>query len=274
MKLKKIIILLSGLALFGFSAGPAYAIEGKTTGIENRVNAIGTIKPTVAALITEKAEARVTKVMTRLQTNATNEINRRLASLNKLILKINTVIRLTADQKTTLIAQVQTEIDSLNLLLTKIKTDTSPADLAADKKSIVDTYRIFALFIPKMQVIISANRTLDVANNYKAISTKLAARIATAKTAGQDVTAAQADLDDANAKIADAITLANNAIITVTPLAPAGWPGNKTTLETARKMLALSHQDLARANNDFKKIAQILKSFTKPTPKPTATPTP
>jgi multidrug resistance efflux pump len=77
-------------------------------------------------------------------------------------------------------------------------------------------------------------------------------------------------LADMTAKLADANTQATNAINTVVPLVPAGYPGNKTTLESARTILATVRTDLKAALSDATQIRQLLKGTTNaPTPTPT-----
>src|SRR5260221_6677463 len=96
-----------------------------------------------------KALAAQEDKMARLKTRAENEIDRRVAGLTKLIDRINGIQRLSADQKTTLVSQLQAEISALNSLKAKIASDTDIATLRTDVQSIVKSYRIYALFIPK-----------------------------------------------------------------------------------------------------------------------------
>ena len=62
-------------------------------------------------------------------------------------------------------------------------------------------------------------------------------------------------------KIADAQTQAQNAMSTAIPLTPEGYPGNKTSLESARKMIQTGHQDLMSAYHDAQEIVQGLRSI-------------
>lgn len=240
------------------------------------------VSPTFKA----RAAERAANLVDRLKDKASKELDRRISSLNKLLTRINGIKRLTADQKSTLTTQVQNEISNLNALKTKIAGDTDIATLRTDVQSIVKSYRIYALFIPKIYIIVNADRLVDIADEMTQIAGKLQARIDAAKVAGNDTTEMQNLLSDYNAKIADAKTQAQNAINLVMPLIPDGFPGNKTTLQSARTTLQTARADLRDARKDTQQIRQILVKFgirvnakitpvgPTPTLKPTPTPTP
>jgi len=212
-----------------------------------------------------------------LQARANKEIDRRVNSLqNKLIPRIKNMKRLTADQKSSLTSQVQTEITSLNNLKTKIAGDTDLATLKADVRSIVTSYRVFALFIPQISLLSAADRTLTITDKINTLATKLQTRMQTAQNKGNDVSSLQTKLTDMQNKISDAKTQANNIINAVIPLTPGGYPGNTSTLQSARTMLQTAHQDVVTARQDAKVIIQGLRAFgkTKTAISPTGTPAP
>lgn len=66
-----------------------------------------------------------------------------------------------------------------------------------------------------------------------------------------------------NAKIADAKTQATDAIDTVLPLTPDGYPANASILQSARKMIQAGRLDLVTALQDGQKIRHGLKDFDK-----------
>jgi len=212
----------------------------------------------------ESAMKQVNKI-DRLKSLANKELARRIDALQKIITKINEVKRLTPAQKASLVSQVRTEIASLTALQTKIQGDTDLVTLQADTQSVIKDYRVFALFIPEIYLITSANRVLDIADNMSSVAGKLQARITEDKAKGDDVTKLQTLLTDMNAKIADGKTQANNAINLVLPLTPAGFPANKTVLESARKLVQTAHQDLMDAFHDGQQIFQGLHTLQKPT---------
>ncbi len=218
----------------------------------------------------ENQAARITS----LKTRADKEIDRRVAALNNLITKINSNKRLSDADKSTFVSQIQSQITTLTTLRSKIDADTDLDTLRADVKSIVDSYRIFALFIPKIHILSSADSMSQAADKLTAIAAKLQTKIQSAQAAGNDVTALQSALSDMQAKVADAKTQYQNAENTVSPLTPDGYPTNKSQLDSARAMIKTGAQDLKTARADAVTIISGLKSMKKtstssPAPKST-----
>jgi len=169
--------------------------------------------PTIKIVIPIKPIKLVT--ITLKKTNALNEIDRRLTSLSGLSDKINAIQRITDVQRVTLLTQVQLEINSLTDLKTKINAETDATALKAEKQSIVDGYRIYALFVPKVEIIVNADKMLSIAD---ALSGKTS-----------DATLQQTITNSKNEAL--------SVIDLVMPLAPEDYPGNKPTLLKARDML-------------------------------------
>lgn len=230
--------------------------------------------PTVSVTAGARTAARDQATITRLKNRADAEITRRLTALNALLTKINAMVRLTSDQKTGFTNGIQGQITSLTNLRTKIDADTDIATLRTDVQSIVQSYRIFALYLPQVEILSHADRALTIIGEMNSISTKLQSRIDAAKSAGNDTTSLQSLMTDRTSKLADASTQAQNAINAVLPLVPSGYPGNKPTLQSARSMLQTARGDMQAAEKDATQVRQGLKGMKKPSTTPTATPTP
>src|ERR1035437_2225976 len=82
-----------------------------------------------------------------LKSRADSEITRRISSLTELISKINTLKKLSVTDKSSFVSKLQTEINSLNTLKTKIDADTDLVTLRTDVASIIQSYRVYALFL-------------------------------------------------------------------------------------------------------------------------------
>ena len=216
-----------------------------------------------------RAAGRQDATMSRLKTRADNEITRRVNALTKLMSRISEMKRLTSDQKTGLTSQAQAEITSLNTLKAKIDADTDIATLRTDVQSITKSYRIYALYIPKMYIIMHADRLLGLVDDMTVLQAKLQVRIDALKAEGKDTSQMQAFISNMTTKLADAKTKAQSAIDMVMPLTPEGFPGNKATLVSARTLLQTVRKDLADAH----KAAQQIRQNAKITPVgPTPTP--
>lgn len=198
-----------------------------------------------------------------LQERASKELTRRINSLNELLTRISEFKKISDAQKASLISQVQAQITSLTTLQAKIAADTDPTTLKTDVQSIIQSYRIYALFMPKIQIIGAADRVLNIADEMSSQAATLQTKIAADQSAGKNVSDLQSLLSDLNAKIADAKTQAQSAIDTVTPLTPDGFPGNKTQLQNARQMITTAVKDLDTARQDGRKIIVGLLKFGK-----------
>jgi len=207
-----------------------------------------------------------------LESRAAHEIDRRLADLSLILTRISTFKHITDSDKASLMLSVKTEITNLKSLKSKIQADTNLATLKADVKSIVDSYRVFVLFIPKIHLLAATDRMLSIADELTSLSVKLQAKIQSAKTAGKDVASLQELLDDITNKVADTKSLASTVQSTVTPLSPDGYPGNRSTLLAGRDMLRTGHNDLIEASHDAQKIIQGLKSLKTSSSTSSATP--
>ncbi|MCX6791996.1 MAG: hypothetical protein NT149_03080 [Candidatus Gottesmanbacteria bacterium] len=221
-----------------------------------------------------KAAATQDAVISRLKTRADAEITRRIDALTTLLTKINAMKSLTSAQKTTFTDGIQSQITSLNTLKTKIDADVDIATLRTDVQSIMKGYRIFAVYLPQVNIMAHADRILVVIDEMNAVSTKLQMRIDETNAAGKNTSAMQNLMTDRGAKLTDASTQANNAITTVVSLTPDGFPGNKTTLQSAQKMLQTARQDLVKALQDMQQIRELLRKAgiqtnAKITPEPT-----
>lgn len=204
--------------------------------------------------------------ITNIKTHADQEINRRITSLNGLITSLKVMKRLSDTQKSTLINQVQQNIDALSALKTKIASDTDMVTLRADIESVVKAYRIYLLFIPKIRILAASDMILDTADKLSSSAAMIQTKIDQQQANGEDVSVLQNSLKDLESKIADAISKAQNAQNAVLPLTPEGYPDNKSILESARAMLKDAHQDLKDARTDIHTIIKGLKKE-HPTPR-------
>lgn len=191
--------------------------------------------------------------VTGLKTRAGNEIDRRIASLNKLMAKINGIQKLSTDQKSKLASQIQNYITELTNLKAKIDAETDLATIKADVKSVVTNYRIYALFMPEINELLAIDRVSIVADKLSNVEISLQGK-------GGD----QALLTDMQNKITDAKSLLQAAQAEITPLTPAGYPGNRTTLQDARAKIKSAGQDLRMAWQEAQKIKQEIKASTNP----------
>lgn len=234
---------------------PSYAKEG--LGLEKISTASqgGNVQP--------RNPTAKNEVMENLRTRADQEITRRVTSLTELVTRINGLKNLSQANKTGLVNKVQAEIAGLNTLKTKIDADTDLTTLRADVKSIIQSYRIYALFVPEIRILIAADAMSTTADNLTTLSTKLQTLIAGSGATGDTLISLQNLLADMQAKVKDANELYQSVKTEVLALTPQGYPGNRTTLMDAREKLKTGAADLRAARSDAKEIIKILRSLKK-----------
>lgn len=235
-----------------------------------------TVSPatTSAAVRRDTVKAEITdQRVTALKEKADKEIERRITALNELIKKIAALKKLPASDKATFTTQIQAEITNLTNLKTKIDADTDIITLRADVKSIVSTYRIFALFLPKIHILVAADMMSETIDRLSQIATKLQVRIQEAKSTGANVIALEAALADMQAKLTDAQKQFDSIETNITSLTPDGYPGNKSTLVNARGLLKTGRLNLIAAQQDAQVIIKGLRVLKVKTPTASASAT-
>lgn len=198
-------------------------------------------------------------VISNLKQRADNEITRRVEALNKLLKILSESKKLSSTTSASLSSQVQSNIDGLNTLKTKIDADTDITTLRADVKSIISNYYIFAFFIDYVHLNAALDRATTTENNIIVVWTKLQTKITEAQGKGQDVASLSANLTDMQNKLNDAKSLTTAASAELSGLLATGYPANKTTLQDARTKLQAIHADLKTAYLDAKKIIHGLR---------------
>lgn len=203
------------------------------------------------------------EVMENLRKRADQEITRRVTSLTELITRINGLKKLSQTNKTDLTNMVKAEITGLNTLKTKIDADTDLATLRADVKSIVQSYRVYAFFIPQIRILSAADLMSQSADSLTVLANKLESLIGKSGATGATLTSLQTYLSDMKARIKEANDTYQAVETEVLALTPAGYPANKTTLEDARAKFKTGSKALKTARDDAKQIVKILRSLKK-----------
>lgn len=263
----KKILFLSIILLF-LAVTSVYAVDSASVvkdkamqKIQDQKSLILDKKENVASRVAEVKENAKQRVTGTLQQRARKEIQRRINSLNKILERVVKIKRLTDTQKKTLNNQIQAEIQKLTDLDVKIAGETDSAVIRTDAQSIIKSYRIYALFIPKIHILGAADVMQNATDKLDEISLRLETKITEAESAGKDVTNLNTLLSDMKEKTASASSQAEKARDLVIPLTPDGYPDNKAILKEAREMLVLGHKDIQTARQDAVQILEKLKEF-------------
>lgn len=187
------------------------------------------------------------------------EVNRRLATLDRLASQVQQVKRLSADHRTALLNELDQAKAGLSALLAKIQGDSDVATLRADLRTIVDGYRVYVFLVPQVHLIVAADVMLAITATFDDIEVKLQALIDKAAAAGKDTAAAQAALVALQSAVGSAKTSATAVISDVLPLTASGYPGNRGTISSARDKLRAARQSLNEARQQAKAAIDALR---------------
>ncbi len=208
--------------------------------------------------VEQKAQRPTAETVALLKKKANREIDRRVEALRQLIERIKSAKKLSDSQKVSLATQIETEVNHLLALKAEIGASTDLEVLRTHVKSIVDSYRIYALFMPKINIIIAADRIMETADSLDALATRVAPQLQSLSS-----------LEDLKERTANARKQAQEVIDLVMPLSPDGYPENKKQLTEAREKLHLAQTDLAFARSS---LARMLGDIKKVNPKLSSTP--
>ena len=221
-----------------------------------------TASVSASAQLNANANARLSTVVAR----GDADIDARITALNKLNARVQALKNESAAQKASIAAQIQSNINGLTALKTKIDAATDVTAARSDSQLIFTSYRIYVLLVPQSWILASADRVTTIAGLMTDLGAKIQARISAEQTAGTDVSALTAAYADMTAKIADANTKAASARAGVSSLTPdqgdqTKAAANRAALIAARADIKAATQDLHAARADIKTMLQGLKSL-------------
>jgi len=267
MNKKYLTIIASAGAAAAIIATAALPALAHTAGLGAAVNASASVSAAgIKAGVSAKANATLSARITNIVNRANQEMVRRITALSALSARVNSMVRLSATDKSNLATSIQSQITAMGTLHAQIAADAAAnntSSLKTDVQSITSSYRIFVLVIPQGMIEAASDRVLTIVGTMNDLGTKFSTRIQAAATAGNNVTAAQASLTDFNAKVADANTQATAAASEVASLTPDNGnatmqASNTATLKDARSKILAAQQDFVTARAD---ATAIIKDF-------------
>lgn len=267
-------IIMSAAAVGAMFASVAFAEIGanldvnasagvSSTTLRARLEAeYGTTSPSalradILASTTANRQAHLQNRENTMKDRGNTEIEQRIASLNALLGRVNAMVKVSATDKATLGASINTEISDLSTLDTTIAADTSTTSLKTDIQSVTKAYRIYLLVIPQASIAAAADRVLTIAADLNTVAAKIQAQ------AGTNSTAASA-LADLALKTADATTQANAAVAETASLQPDNGDttvaaSNTAALKDAKTKLQTATQDLKTAQQDAETAIKAIR---------------
>jgi hypothetical protein len=204
-----------------------------------------------------QSQARVLLVIVKGNT----EIARRLSVLTTLSTKITSSTKLSASDQQILSSEVSNEITGLTSLKTKLDSDTTVTTVVPDAESIFTNYRVFALVVPQVNIVKTADQQQQTETKLTALATKIQADINSDQAASHEITNLQTELSAMSVKVAAAQTISSGIETGVISLLPSDYNTNHAVLSGDRDQLKTAQGDNAGAIADAKVLVSSLKSL-------------
>lgn len=202
-------------------------------------------------------KARIQRIITR----GNAEIDRRLATLKSLAGKVSGTTKLTASDQASLVSEVSDETTGLTNLRAKLDADTTVADAQTDAQSIITGYRVYALVVPKIGLVKTADDQQVAEAKFLALVPKLQSRIDTAKAAGKNVSSLQSGVNDMTTNLNNAQAISASVESSVVILQPSDINADHTILSGYRDKLKTAQTDIRTAVSDAKSTVNALKNL-------------
>lgn len=210
-----------------------------------------------AANQTANQQARVQRIITR----GNSEISRRLTTLNTLGSKISSATKLGSADQASLSSEVSTEISGLNSLKTTLDAETTVDGAQTDAQSIINGYRVYALVVPKVNLVKTADDQQVAEGKLTDLAAKLQTRITAAQADGKSVTSIQGALTEMTSHITAAQAISSQIEASVINLQPSDYNTNHSVLSGDRDQLKTAQTDLQAAVTSATTIISELKAL-------------
>ncbi|MCL5797314.1 MAG: hypothetical protein M1366_00745 [Patescibacteria group bacterium] len=203
----------------------------------------------------QRQENQLQNIIQRADTLITN----RLTSLTNLNNRVQNDSKLTSSEKSSLSAEIQTDINGLTTLKAKIDADTDFATARTDAKQIITGYYIYAVFEPKIRLLIVINNLQTVTANIQVLVPQIQNLINTFQSQGKNVSQLQSLLNDASSQLQTINTTLTNDITTVQNVSVnSGTSGAETTFAQVRQDIAqVVRAGFAKIRSDFSQMRTL-----------------
>ncbi len=214
--------------------------------------------PTVTPT-TSVGKAAAGKTLAAIQAAANAAIGARLTSLNSAIISVNANTKITATDRSTLLATLNHDVSGLTALRSTVDADMTAAQAATDAKTLYTGFRVYALALPQVRYAeASDDITGTVLPKLNDAQTTLKALLA-GPDASKNTPAVQAAMADLASKIAGATSATAGMSATVLAYTPAQWNANHALLQGPHQQLLTAGADVAAAGTDVETVVAALQ---------------
>jgi hypothetical protein len=185
----------------------------------------------------------------------------RATRLDHLASDVSGATTLTPAHAAILSARIGTELADINGLIAKVPTDTTKAELNADRTAMLKDNRVYAVMTPQVFETISADAATVQLNALQANEPVLATEVAT--LVGQPGYRNAVNHDNNYVtRVANQSTKLSNLVTSVLAQQPSGYPGNTHFFVRANHDILNANVAIAYANYDASVIALATGGYT------------
>ena len=188
------------------------------------------------------------------------EIDRRITTLNNLIAKIDSSKKLSLEQKAQLNNEIAAQISHLSSLNERIKDQTNFQALVADINILSDSYKGYAVVVPKVSIAVIADKINVLIDTFTVIADKLAEKTEQLEKLKKNVASVQKTLGHMLYVLGDTANKAEIALVSVLPLSSESLK-SKSVLLDAKSKVQISRKNLQSSIKDARNILNSLKAI-------------
>lgn len=250
-------VMIGALFVSGVASAASLSTDASTTVTTPAASTSANTNTSATTSLTATQQQHLQNIITK----GSEEINRRLTTLETLTSKVNAATHLTASDKATLSNEVSTSTQGLTGLKAQLDADTTVSAAHTDAESIYTEYRVYALVAPKVGLIKVADDQQVVQVDLTALAQKLQSRITAEQQVGKDVSSLQSELNNMNSSITAAHSISSGIESGVINLQPTDYNSNHAVLTGDNTQLKNAHSDDLAARNDARSIISSLESM-------------
>jgi hypothetical protein len=195
-----------------------------------------------------------------VKARAQEAIDRRLATIGRLVLRVTDHPHVTGQHHDDLLAELGRSEAGLRALSNEIAQSTTIEELRVLVPKIATDFRIYLVLVPKVHQVLGSDSLVASGARLDGVAESLAAWIDRAIEKGADASVAVAHLEDMTTKLSRALAVGGPVADAVLPLVPADWPVPAADiLAQGRADLAEARQFLREARHSAQQAVQALR---------------
>ncbi len=194
-----------------------------------------------------------------IEAKAEAAISARLKSLNSAIAGVTGSSVLTPSDKQALLGILNGDVSGLAALGSKIHADAAVAQASVDYKRIFTGYRVYALALPQVRLVTTADRITGRTVSRLADDHAKLADLLAGKDKNKDTPAVQAAMNNLAGQITATTTTASSLAGRVLALVPAQWNTNQAVLVGPRQTLRTAQAEAKTGRSDVAFVRSAIR---------------